>query len=33
MQALQTFNFEELPVNTLTIENEPYVVGNEVAKI
>ncbi|HDG8788997.1 TPA: ORF6C domain-containing protein [Staphylococcus aureus] len=33
MQGLQTFNFEELPVNTLTIENEPYVVGNEVAKI
>ncbi|HCY8479163.1 TPA: phage antirepressor, partial [Staphylococcus aureus] len=33
MQELQTFNFEELPVNTLTIENEPYVVGNEVAKI
>ncbi|HFN8451119.1 TPA: ORF6C domain-containing protein [Staphylococcus aureus] len=33
MQGLQTFNFEKLPVNTLTIENEPYVVGNEVAKI
>ncbi|EOT0258820.1 BRO family protein [Staphylococcus aureus] len=33
MQELQTFNFEELPVRTLTIENEPYVVGNEVAKI
>ncbi|MFP4952348.1 BRO family protein [Staphylococcus pseudintermedius] len=33
MQNLQTFNFEDLPVRTLTIENEPYVVGNEVAKI
>ncbi|QDW82905.1 phage repressor protein [Staphylococcus chromogenes] len=33
MEELQVFNFEELPVNTITIENEPYVVGNEVAKI
>ncbi|PTG03578.1 phage repressor protein [Staphylococcus chromogenes] len=33
MGELQVFNFDELPVNTITIENEPYVVGNEVAKI
>ncbi|MDT3991347.1 phage repressor protein, partial [Staphylococcus aureus] len=24
MQALQTFNFKELPVRTVEIENEPY---------
>ncbi|EKO8622908.1 phage antirepressor [Staphylococcus pseudintermedius] len=33
MQALQTFNFEELPVRTLTIEDEPYFVGKDVANI
>ncbi|AXS26900.1 phage antirepressor [Staphylococcus aureus] len=33
MQALQTFNFEELPVRTLTVDNEPYFVGKDVAKI
>ncbi|HDE7948569.1 TPA: phage antirepressor [Staphylococcus aureus] len=33
MQALQTFNFEELPVRTLTVDGEPYFVGNDVAQI
>lgn len=33
MQALQTFNFEELPVRTLTVDNEPYFVGKDVAEI
>lgn len=33
MQALQTFNFEELPVRTLTINDEPYFVGKDVADI
>ncbi|HCV7662837.1 TPA: phage antirepressor KilAC domain-containing protein, partial [Staphylococcus aureus] len=32
-QALQTFNFEELPVRTLTVDNEPYFVGKDVAEI
>ncbi|HCZ1662244.1 TPA: phage antirepressor KilAC domain-containing protein, partial [Staphylococcus aureus] len=30
---LQTFNFEELPVRTLTVDNEPYFVGKDVAEI
>ncbi|KIT89422.1 phage antirepressor [Staphylococcus aureus] len=33
MQALQTFNFEELPVRTLTVDNELYFVGKDVAEI
>ncbi|HDH4269532.1 TPA: BRO family protein [Staphylococcus aureus] len=33
MQALQTFNFEELPVRTLTVNEEPYFVGKDVADI
>lgn len=33
MNGLQTFNFEELPVRTVTVENEPYFVGSDVAKI
>lgn len=33
MQALQRFNFEELPVRTLTVDNEPYFVGKDVAEI
>lgn len=33
MQALQTFNFEELPARTLTVDNEPYFVGKDVAEI
>lgn len=33
MQDLQTFNFEELPVRTLTVDGEPYFVGNDVAQI
>ncbi|MEX3469035.1 phage antirepressor [Staphylococcus hominis] len=33
MNELQTFNFEELPVRTVTVENEPYFVGSDVAKI
>lgn len=33
MSELQTFNFEELPVRTLTINEEPHFVGSDVAKI
>lgn len=33
MQDLQVFNFEELPVRTLTVDDEPYFVGNDVAQI
>ena len=33
MNQLQVFNFEELPVRTLTIENEPFFVGKDVADI
>jgi len=33
MNGLQTFNFEELPVRTVTVESEPYFVGSDVAKI
>ncbi|ELH0989206.1 ORF6C domain-containing protein [Staphylococcus pseudintermedius] len=33
MQELQTFNFEELPVRTLTVDDEPYFVGKDVANI
>nr|WP_313795091.1 phage antirepressor [Staphylococcus warneri] len=33
MQDLQVFNFEELPVRTLTVEGEPYFVGSDVAGI
>ncbi|WP_353418152.1 phage antirepressor [Staphylococcus delphini] len=33
MQDLQIFNFEELPVRTLTVDDEPYFVGNDVAQI
>ncbi|HCW3603696.1 TPA: ORF6C domain-containing protein [Staphylococcus aureus] len=33
MQALQTFNFEELPVRTLEVGGEPYFVGSDIAKI
>ncbi|HDF0943748.1 TPA: ORF6C domain-containing protein [Staphylococcus aureus] len=33
MQALQTFNFKELPVRTVEIENEPYFVGKDIADI
>ncbi|EHT7952031.1 TPA: ORF6C domain-containing protein, partial [Staphylococcus pseudintermedius] len=33
MQNLQTFNFEELPVRTLTVDDEPYFVGKDVAEI
>ncbi|REI11768.1 phage antirepressor [Staphylococcus felis] len=33
MQDLQTFNFEELPVRTLTVDDEPYFVGKDVANI
>ncbi|MCO4340782.1 phage antirepressor [Staphylococcus agnetis] len=33
MQELQIFNFEDLPVRTLTVEDEPYFVGNDVAQI
>ncbi|HCX3193312.1 TPA: phage antirepressor KilAC domain-containing protein [Staphylococcus aureus] len=33
MQALQTFNFEELPVRRIEIDEEPYFIGSDVAKI
>ena len=33
MNFLQTFNFEELPVRTLLIEDEPFFVGKDVADI
>ncbi|HDG7269565.1 TPA: phage antirepressor [Staphylococcus aureus] len=33
MQDLQIFNFEELPVRTLTVDEEPYFVGKDVAEI
>lgn len=33
MQDLQVFNFEELPVRTLSIDGEPYFVGKDVADI
>lgn len=33
MDKLQTFNFEDLTVRALTIEEEPYFVGKDVANI
>ena len=33
MNELQTFNFEDLPVRTLTVDDEPYFVGKDVASI
>ncbi|EGQ3487491.1 phage antirepressor [Staphylococcus pseudintermedius] len=33
MQDLQTFNFKELPVRMVEIENEPYFVGKDIAEI
>lgn len=33
MSELQTFNFEELPVRTLTVDKKPYFVGKDVARI
>ncbi|MCG2251579.1 ORF6C domain-containing protein [Staphylococcus epidermidis] len=33
MSELQTFNFEDLPVRTLTVDEEPYFVGKDVADI
>ncbi|UBH21608.1 phage repressor protein [Macrococcus armenti] len=33
MNELQVFNFDELPVRTLEIDNEPYFVGKDVAQI
>ncbi|HEC2150325.1 TPA: phage antirepressor [Staphylococcus delphini] len=33
MQELQTFNFDEFPVRTLMVDDEPYFVGNDVAQI
>ena len=33
MQDLQVFNFEELPVRTLTVNEEPCFVGKDVADI
>ncbi len=33
MQALQTFNFEELTVRTLEVDGEPYFIGKDVADI
>ncbi|PTJ07775.1 phage antirepressor [Staphylococcus simulans] len=33
MQELQIFNFEDLPVRTLTVDDEPYFVGKDVAEV
>ncbi|PTF91616.1 phage antirepressor [Staphylococcus chromogenes] len=33
MQDLQTFNYEDLPVRTVTVDDEPYFVGKDVAEI
>ena len=33
MNNIKTFNFEDLPVRTITVDNEPYFVGNDVAQI
>lgn len=33
MQELQTFNFEDLPVRTLTVDEEPYFIGKDVAEV
>ena len=33
MEDLQIFNFEELPVRTLTVNEEPFFVGKDVAEI
>ena len=33
MNELKIFNFDDLPVRTLTINDEPYFVGNDVAQI
>ncbi|WP_239738589.1 phage antirepressor [Mammaliicoccus sp. C-M14] len=33
MEGLQIFNFEELPVRTLTVDEKPYFVGKDVAEI
>lgn len=33
MNELQTFNFDELPVRTLEVENKPFFVGKDVAEI
>lgn len=33
MSELQVFNFEELPVRTLTMDDEAYFVGKDVAEV
>lgn len=33
MKGLQTFNFEDLPVRTLTVDEEPYFIGKDVAEV
>ncbi|MHA6808098.1 phage antirepressor [Staphylococcus capitis subsp. urealyticus] len=33
MSNIKIFNFEDLPVRTTTVDNEPYFVGNDVAQI
>lgn len=33
MNNIKTFNFEDLPVRTTNVDNEPYFVGNDVAQI
>ena len=33
MNELQVFNFDELPVRTVEIDNDPYFVGKDVADI
>lgn len=33
MNELQTFNFEESPVRTMLVEEGPYFIGSDVAKV
>lgn len=33
MNNIKIFNFENLPVRTTTVDNDPYFVGNDVAQI
>ena len=33
MNNLKTFNFEDLPVRTTTVDNEPYFIGKDVAEV
>lgn len=33
MNELQTFNFEELPIRTMKVDDEPYFIGKDVAEV